>query len=185
MHRRWWQDRHSTTVQCKIGSNNLLVCLRGHLIGATRSHELQEGTLADQGDPSDHSKILGEGPTVVSRFDWIQSMGLTHRKSIWFNLHVLLYCRIRGISYHKCHGFRGPFSKKCGSTSYAALPISILFLREESYWQRYSSSYLHDYSGDMQYSTSNLCVQNPIFPHFVMVIMLCCGPVWFVGVSVR
>ena len=98
MHRRWWQDRHITTVQCKIGSNNLLVCLRGHLIGATRSHELQEGTLADQGDPSDHSKILGEGPTVVSRFDWIQSLGLTHRKSVWFNLHVLLYCRIRGIS---------------------------------------------------------------------------------------
>jgi hypothetical protein len=33
--------------------------------------------------------------------------------------------------------------------------ISILFLREESSGQQYLDSYLHDNSGDVQYSASN------------------------------
>ena len=34
-----------------------LVRSRGHIIGATRSHDLPEAILADQGTPADHSEI--------------------------------------------------------------------------------------------------------------------------------
>jgi hypothetical protein len=39
--------------------------------------------------------------------------------------------------------------------THAALPISLLFLREESCWQQYLSSYLQDKSGNVRYSASN------------------------------
>jgi len=35
-----------------------LVRFQGHIIGATRSHDLPEAILADQGAPADHSEIL-------------------------------------------------------------------------------------------------------------------------------
>ena len=38
-----------------------LVHLQGHSIGATRSHDLHEGTLADQEAPADHSVISVRG----------------------------------------------------------------------------------------------------------------------------
>jgi hypothetical protein len=38
-----------------------LVCSQGHSIGTTRSHDLQEGTLACQGASADHSKISVRG----------------------------------------------------------------------------------------------------------------------------
>jgi hypothetical protein len=47
-----------------------LVCSQGHIIGATRSHDLQEAILTDQGASADHSKIL------VRRTDWIQLVQL-------------------------------------------------------------------------------------------------------------
>ena len=56
-----------------------LVRSRGHIIRATRSHDLPEATLADQGAPADFPKYWREGPTELSRFDWIQLVGLTHR----------------------------------------------------------------------------------------------------------
>ena len=56
-------------TRCQIGSDNL-VCSRGHLIGATRTHDLQEAILVNQGAPADHSKILAR------RTDWIQSVWL-------------------------------------------------------------------------------------------------------------
>ncbi len=42
-----------------------LVRSRGHLIRATRTHDLQEAILADQGAPGDHSEISAR------RTDWL------------------------------------------------------------------------------------------------------------------
>jgi hypothetical protein len=53
-----------------------LVRSRGHIIGATRSHDLQEAILTDQGAPVDQFEIR---PTEFSWFNWIQSVGLKHR----------------------------------------------------------------------------------------------------------
>jgi len=53
--------------------------------------------------------------------------------------------------------------------------ISILFLREESSRQRYLDSYLQDNSGECNTPRQTQCVPNSIFPHFIMVIMMCCG----------
>jgi hypothetical protein len=42
-----------------------LVRSRGHLIGAARSHDLQEAILADQGAPTDHSEISARRNDVI------------------------------------------------------------------------------------------------------------------------
>ena len=42
-----------------------LVRSHGHLIRATRKHEIQEGTLTDQGAPSDHSGILARRANCI------------------------------------------------------------------------------------------------------------------------
>jgi hypothetical protein len=51
--------------------------------------------------------------------------------------------------------FYGVSTLAATDPTYATLPISLLFLREESCWQRYLSSYLQDESGNMRYSASN------------------------------
>ena len=72
-----WRD-------AKLVSINL-VHLQGNLIGATRSHDLHEGTLADHGAPADHSKIL------VRRTDCYQ---LVQMKSVGGAHPPLKYCTI-------------------------------------------------------------------------------------------
>ncbi len=54
-----------------------LVRSRGHIIGASRSHDLHEAILADQGAPADHSKISARraGITMLVR---LNSVGRTH-----------------------------------------------------------------------------------------------------------
>ncbi len=42
-----------------------LVRLQGHIIGATRSHDLPEAILADQGAPADHSEISARRTDVI------------------------------------------------------------------------------------------------------------------------
>ena len=56
-----------------------LVRSRGHSIGATRSHDLQEVTMADHGALADHPKMLAKGT------DWgqLQRLGAA-QQALWY-----------------------------------------------------------------------------------------------------
>jgi hypothetical protein len=61
--------------------------------------------------------------------------------------------------------------------------MSLLFLREESCWQQYLSSYLQEMNlaiCDTPHQTH--CVENSIFQHFVMVMTVLWAELWFVVV---
>ncbi len=83
--RRCIDDDANTAIVRRRDAKLIVITLvrsRGHLIGATRTHDLQMAILANQGAPGIIPKYRREGLTECSWFDWIQLVGLTHR----FNL---------------------------------------------------------------------------------------------------
>ena len=122
---------------------------------------------------------------VASGRHWIGGGGMGGntegtQKIFWRDSIFSYNCQLResslyvAVKYHRTRGISltglSPLARNFHRTSdkYFSF-ISILFLHEESSWQRYMDSYLQDNSGNRQYSTSNPCVRNSIF------LWLCVG----------
>ncbi len=71
----------------------------GHLIGATRSHDLQKAILADQGAPADHSKILARRTNVIMSVQ-LNSVGRAHPPIVHNSFNIC------------CHNKKSDFAKR-------------------------------------------------------------------------
>jgi hypothetical protein len=99
-HRRCINDDDKTAIvrwhDAKLAVITL-VRLRGHIIGATRSHDLPEAILADQGAPADHSEISARRTNVIKSVR-LNSVGRAHPPLH----HVMIW--IKNVDY-----FSSPF----------------------------------------------------------------------------
>jgi hypothetical protein len=143
-----------------------LVCSWGHIIGASRSHDLHEAILADQGAPADHSEILARRTNWI-QLVWLNSVGLTHRP----------------IEYHNTR----PFCHAALWITRKPEPTYERFSQFAPY--SYVKSHLGNDSCLPIYKTNPAicntphqthCVGNSIFPHFVMVMTVLWAKLWFV-----